>query len=148
MRRDLQVEFLGPESSLARDQRVVVETSGDAPGSTSDALRDGDHATGWTSSSITPAPWIRYRFPPAPTALSSVRLIWSPGKTSASGVLRGETAAGDVLELNAFTTQNAAAETELTFPETQLNTIELGQPAGAGPPDQPNLLWLNELEVR
>lgn len=147
LRQDLQLEFLAPDASLARDHRVTVESSGVTDDRTAEAVRDGDYATTWTSSSTTPSPWIRYRFP-APTAVSSVRLIWPAGQASQHGILRGETAAGDVLELAAFTNTSEATETELIFAETQLNTLELRQPVGAGPPDQPNLLWLNELEVR
>ncbi len=147
LRQDLQLEFLAPDASLARDHRVTVETSGAAGDRTADAVRDGDHATTWAAPADAPSPWVRLRFP-APTAVSAVTLIWPAGQASQRGVLRGETAAGEVLELAAYTNTSEATETELTFAETQLNTLELWQPVGAGPPDQPNLLWLNELEVR
>jgi hypothetical protein len=50
----IQVEFLDPGASLARDDRVSVETSGTEAGTSTRALRDGDQASTWQAD---PAVW-------------------------------------------------------------------------------------------
>ena len=93
------------------------------------------------------APWVRYRFP-EPTALSEVLLVWSPAAISQRGHLRGLTAAGEDVELATYSNAGPVSETRIFIGDVHLRSITLHQPAGGGPPDQPNVLWLNELEVR
>lgn len=141
------VEFLAPEASLARDLRVRVETSPAAPDADGLALRDGDYATGWSSDPATEVAWIGLDFP-EPTAVSEVTLVWPEHSVSQAGHVRGRTAAGEEVELASFANTNRVATLRLEFAEVQLGRIEVRQGPGEGSPDQPNLLRLNELEVR
>lgn len=143
----LQLEFLAPEASLARDDRVSAETAGTLTGTSLRALRDGDHASTWQADPALTAPWVSYRFP-EPTAISEVTLVWAPGAASQRGQLRGFTAAGEEVHLATFSNDTAALETRIFIGDVHLQSLTLLQPAGGGPADQPNVLRLNELEVR
>lgn len=143
----IQVEFLDPGASLARDDRVTLDTSGTAAGSSDRALRDGDQATTWQADPAVVEPWVRVGFP-EPTAISEVLLIWPPDATSQHGQLRGLTAAGENLHLAAFSNAPGGAETRIWIGDVHLRSLTVHQPAGGGPSHQPNILWLNELEVR
>ena len=143
----IQVEFLDPGASLARDDRVSVETSGTEAGTSTRALRDGDQASTWQADPAVVEPWVRVGFP-EPTAISEVLLVWPPDATAQRGHLRGLTAAGEDLHLAAFSNAPGAAETRILIGDVHLRSLTVHQPAGGGPPHQPNVLWLNELEVR
>jgi hypothetical protein len=143
----IQVEFLDPGASLARDDRVRVETSGTEAGTSTRALRDGDQASTWQADPAVVEPWVRVGFP-EPTAISEVLLVWPADATSQRGFLRGLTAAGEDVHLAAFSNAPGTAETRVRIGEVQLRSLTVHQPAGGGPPRQPNVLWLNELEVR
>lgn len=145
--RDISVEFLPPEASLARDRRVRLETSPGAPGADPEALRDGDRATAWTSAADHATPWVRMIFP-EPTTVSEVTLVWPDGQAAQGGRLYGITAAGEELELARFRHTNRTEELRVEFGMAHVQSIELRQAPGEGPPDRPNVLGLNELEVR
>lgn len=145
--RELTLEFLSAEASFARDARVMIRAAGEG----SAHLCDGDRASGWRSEEGPGAPSIEVLFP-EPTAVSEVVLVWpmegDQPRSSRQGYLHGITAAGEELELAEWTLDHDEPETRIDFGTIQLKSLRWRQPPGGGHPDQPNLLWLNELEVR
>ena len=155
----LPVSFLAPESSLARDSRVAVEVdstqAGTFPSALTDGLMDGaagSNATpGWASEETMSPHRIRLTFP-SPTSVTEVRLVWPQQDghrySSTRGRLLGWTDHGAWVDLARVDQQAEVEETLLSFSAVRLKAIEWRQPPGSGHPRRPNLLWLNELEVR
>lgn len=145
--REVPLEFLPADASFARDSRVEVRATGDDPS----RVRDGDRATGWRSPDAPVAQSIDLHFP-EPTAVSEVVLVWPTAegqpRSGRHGFLHGLTAAGEDLELAEVLLDADEPETRIEFGVIQLKSLQWRQPPGGGHPDQPNLLWLNELEVR
>ena len=154
----LPFEFLSLEASLARDARVILEVDSTQSGTSLSALNDGatGTATGdtiatWASDETMSTHRVRLTFP-QPTAVSEVRLVWPQREgttyTSTRGRVLGWTDGGAWMDLARFHRLSEDEETTLTFESVRLKAIELQQPPGGGHPKRPNLLWLNELEVR
>jgi hypothetical protein len=155
----VQVTFLPAQANLARDSRVEVEADSTFSGSTILALTDGLSPTNlerglprsWASDETDAAHWVRLTFPQA-TAISELRLLWNfaDGRhyTSRRGEVSGWTGTGEHVLLTTVNQMDDQAETRLEFETIQLKAIEFRQPRGGGSPHRPNLLWLNELEVR
>lgn len=156
----IPVNFLPPQDNLARDSRVKVEVDSTLSGYRTTALTDGVNPAGdqseervftWASDESVAAHWVRMTLP-QPTAISEMRLVWHQENgrplTSQRGEITGWTATGERIALASVDRPGEEAETVIEFEGVQLHAIEWRQPSGGGAPRRPNLLWLNELEVR
>ncbi len=153
----LTLTRLDEGDSLARDSQVRVEVDSTLSGYTRHPLTDGltdvgaAPASSWASDETESEHWVRFNFP-QPTAVSELRLFWAREDerifTSRRGEAIGWTAAGERVHLAVLNLDREEADTTLSFDTLQLAAVEWRQPRGGGSVHRPNLLWLNELEVR
>lgn len=156
----IPVIFLPPDENLLRDSRVKIEVDSAMSGYRSTGLADGripvgdspeERAYSWSSDESVAAHWVRIAFP-QPTAVSELKLLWHNlnGRplVPQAGELTGWTASGERVPLAKIDMPPVENETRIEFETIQLKTLEWRQPVGAGSQRRPNLLWLNELEVR
>jgi hypothetical protein len=157
---EAEVMFLGAQASVVRDSSVSVSTSGDFPGYSPQVLRDGVTApaegmafneAAWASEDAPGERWVRFDFP-APREVSEVKIYWNHEGgvtyTSQSGIVEGVRPDGSLYELTSYSPEPESAVTTVSFDPASLVGLVVRQPARQGPSARPDILWLNEVEVR
>ncbi|MBC2593165.1 hypothetical protein H5P28_02720 [Ruficoccus amylovorans] len=157
---EVEVTFLGKQASVVRDSSVSVSTSGDFPGYSAQVLRDGVTAAAegmafneaaWASEDAPGERWVRFDFS-APREVSEVKIYWNREGgviyTSQSGIIEGVRPDGSVYELTSYSPEPESEVTTVSFDPASLVGLVVRQPARQGPSARPDILWLNEVEVR
>ncbi|HMP76468.1 MAG TPA: hypothetical protein PKE12_09245 [Kiritimatiellia bacterium] len=149
----------GDPANFARDARVRITAPTSESGADPELLADGilSHERrdmepgGWRSTDAEAPHRIHIDFP-APTALQELALHWPviDGVPRTPRTLRviGHSAAGTWIAWPERTTEAPATITRIELGSSQLKRLTLEMPAGHGPDDDPNRLWIWELELR
>lgn len=155
----LQAQSLEVLGNYARDARVRIEPSDTEEGHDAEALADGivqvdwEQATafGWRSTERATAHTIRLTLP-KPTALTTLVLHWPVANQQplSARALRvfGVTATGNTLLIAHADQLTPQPQTAIALPDVPLQQVILEMPAGGGPPEFSNRLWLCEMELR
>ena len=156
--RRFDVTFLTAGESLARDNRVRVETDSTYSGYSTKPLTDGVCDTtgvpwneaAWASEETGGPHWVEITFP-EPAMMHTLSVYWNieggVTYTSRHGTVVGWTESGEKVTLGEFTNQTVVPMTRVDFEPRKLKAIELLQPVRGGSDTRPNLMWLSEIEV-
>jgi len=157
-RKNISIHYLPAGTSLLRDTRVQVLTSGTADGFQSSSLHDGItdlsgllwNEGSWMSIDRLGSHKITIKFP-QPVIINEVLLHWGMDarqpRPPVTGVLRAKLADDQYAFLSRFSPDRSDASTRLVFESIQVSEIEIIQPPVSGSSMHPMAMWLAEIEV-
>lgn len=157
-RKNISIRYLPAGTSLLRDTRVQVLTSGTADGFKSSALHDGItdlsgllwNEGSWMSIDRLGSHKVTIKFP-QPVIISEVLLHWGMDarqpRPPVSGIVRAKLADDHYAVLNRFAPDRSDSITRLSFESIQVSELEIIQPPVSGSSMHPLAMWLAEIEV-
>jgi len=157
-RRKLSADFLAAGSSVLRDTRVELLTSGTAAGFNAKFLRDGEtyisgrlpQENSWKSINRMGAHQITARFP-QPIFIHEIKLHWGadarqPHPSSAL-IIKARLENDQLVSLAHVLPRKDESVTSIAFSPIKAKEIIFIQPPLSGPEINPQAMWLTEIEV-